>query len=331
MAKSNLEIGYAISSEEHRPIDIVRHARRAEEVGFTYALISDHFHPWVDAQGQSPFVWTLLGAIAQNTRHLRLGTGVTCPTIRIHPAIIAQAAATVAALMPGRFFLGVGTGENLNEHILGDRWPGYEVRAEMLEEAVHVIRLLWQGGLQSHYGKHYTVENARIYTLPDTPPDIMIAASGPESAEMAGKLGDGLISTAPDMEVSEAFDRHAEAGRPKYGQLTVCWAESEAEARATAHRIWPNAGLHGALSQELPLPSNFEAAAKNVSEDDIAKLVVCGNKPQQYLDAIQEFADAGFDHVYIHQVGHDQEGFFNFFQQKLLPQLQDARLYADAR
>jgi G6PDH family F420-dependent oxidoreductase len=273
----------------------------------------------------------MLGAIAQNTRTLRLGTGVTCPMIRIHPAIIAHAAATVAALMPGRFFLGVGTGENLNEHILGDRWPAYAVRAEMLEEAVHVIRLLWQGGLQSHYGKHYTVENARLYTLPETPPDIMIAASGPESAEMAGKIGDGLISTAPDAELTKTFDQHGEAGRPKYGMLTVCWAETEAEARATAHRIWPNAGLHGALSQELPLPSTFEAAAKNVSEDDIAEMMVCGNDPQRYLDAIQEFADAGFDHVYIHQVGHDQEGFFNFYQQKLRPQLQDTRLHANAR
>ena len=177
------EIGYALSSEEHAPADLVRYARLAEERGFTYALISDHFHPWTDRQGQSPFVWSVIGAIAEATERLRLGTGVTCPTIRIHPAIIAQAAATAAALMPGRFFLGVGTGENLNEHILGDRWPEGRVRLEMLEEAIEVIRLLWQGGYQSHHGTHYTVEQARLYTLPDEPPPIMVAAGQAERRE----------------------------------------------------------------------------------------------------------------------------------------------------
>ena len=175
-------IGYALSSEEHAPNDLVRHARLAEQAGFTFALISDHFHPWVDAQGQSPFVWSVIGAIAHATERLELGTGVTCPTTRIHPAIIAQAAATAAAMMPGRFFLGVGTGENLNEHVLGDRWPAHELRLDMLEEAVQVIRLLWQGGSQSHYGKHYTVENARLYTLPEQLPRIIVAASGPSAA-----------------------------------------------------------------------------------------------------------------------------------------------------
>ena len=165
-----VELGYAISSEEHLPNDIVRHAQLAEQAGFSYALISDHFHPWVDAQGHSPFVWSVIGGIAQATSTLRLGTGVTCPTIRIHPAIIAQAAATSAAMMPGRFFLGVGSGENLNEHILGDRWPETDVRLEMLEEAVEVIRQLWQGGYQSFEGSFYTVENARLYTLPEQLP-----------------------------------------------------------------------------------------------------------------------------------------------------------------
>src|SRR3954465_13378228 len=159
------ELGYALSSEEHRPNDLVRAAQRAEEVGFTFALISDHFHPWVDAQGQSPFVWSVLGGIAHATQRLRVGTGVPCPLVRVHPAIIAQATATVAAMMPGRFFLGVGSGENLNEHILGDRWPLPDERLEMLEEAVEVIRLLWQGGEQTHRGRHYTVDHARVYTL----------------------------------------------------------------------------------------------------------------------------------------------------------------------
>ncbi|NJL94910.1 MAG: TIGR03557 family F420-dependent LLM class oxidoreductase [Anaerolineae bacterium] len=317
-----MNIGYAISSEEHPPRDIVRHAQRAEEVGFGYALVSDHFHPWVDRQGHSPFVWSLLGAIAHATERLHIGTGVTCPLIRTHPAIIAHAAATVAAMMPGRFFLGLGTGENLNEHILGDPWPAYAIRHEMLEEAVQVIRLLWRGGLQSHYGRYYTVENARLYTLPEQLPPIMIAASGPKSAEAAGQLGDGLISTSPEASLVEAFRRHGQPNRPRYGKLTVCWAEDVVSARRMAHRIWPNAGLKGELSQELPLPRHFEQATQTVREEDVAESVICGDDPQPYFEGIQAYAEAGFDHVYIHQVGPDQEGFFRFFQAQLLPILQ---------
>src|SRR5687767_3809814 len=202
-----MELGYALSSEEHGPRELVEHARAAEETGFTFALISDHFHPWVDKQGQSPFVWSVIGGIAEATEELRLGTGVTCPTIRIHPAIVAQAAATSAAMLPGRFFLGVGTGENLNEHVLGDRWPETEVRQEMLEEAVAVIRLLWQGGQQSHRGRYYTVENARLYTLPEQPTPIMVAAGGPKAAELAGRIGDGFIGTSAERELLATFDR----------------------------------------------------------------------------------------------------------------------------
>ena len=314
-----VKLGYAISSEEHHPTNIVQHAKLAEEAGFTFALISDHFHPWVDAQGHSPFIWSVLGGIAQSTRNLTLGTGVTCPLIRIHPAVIAQAAATVATMMPGRFFLGVGTGENLNEHILADRWPPYEVRAAMLEEAIELIRLLWQGGMQSYEGKHYTVENARLYTLPEQPPPVMVAAAGPESASLAGKIGDGIISTAPDSELIETFETQGSTQRPKYGKLTVCWARSEAEARQTAHHYWPTAGLKGDQSQELPTPGHFERAAQAVTEEEIAKAIICGNDPQKHLDAIQEFVDAGFDHVYVHQVGPDQEGFFNFYTKSILP------------
>lgn len=324
-----VKLGYAISSEEHHPTDIVQHAARAEEVGFTYALISDHFHPWVSEQGHSPFVWAVLGGIAQITKTLQIGTGVTCPMIRTHPAIIAQSAATVAAMMPGRFFLGVGTGENLNEHILGDRWPAYEIRSEMLEEAIEVIRLLWQGGVQSHYGKHYTVENARLYTLPDTTPPIMIAASGTSSAELAGQIGDGIINTAPDAEVVKAFENSSSGQRPKYGKLTVCWAETVAEARATAYRYWPTAGLKGTLSQELPNPSDFESAAKMVTEDDVAEALICSNDPEAHMKGVQEFVDAGYDHVYVHQVGPDQEGFFNFYQRHILPAFEASELKAE--
>lgn len=313
--------GYWLSSEEHQPNDLVKHAKRAEAVGFPAAMISDHFHPWVDAQGHAPFVWSVIGGIAHATERLQLGTGVTCPTIRTHPAIIAQAAATTAAMMPGRFFLGVGTGEKLNEHILGDHWPPFEVRLEMLEEAIEVMRLLWQGGLKNHRGAYYTVENARLYTLPDQPVPIMFAAAGTQAAEAAGRVADGFVNTSPDKEVIQAFEQAGGAGKPKHGQFTVCWAKTEEEAVRTAFKIWPNSGLKGSLAQELPLPSNFEDASKLVRQEDIAESVVCGPDAQAYLAKIKEYEDAGFTHIYLHQIGPDQEGFFQFFERELKPRI----------
>ena len=312
------EIGFALSSEEHSPLDMVRWAERAEQAGFGFALISDHYHPWTDSQGHSGFVWGLIGAISQRTEKLVLGTGVTCPTIRIHPAIIAQAAATAATLMPGRFFLGVGSGENLNEHILGDKWPPSDVRLEMLEESIEVMRLLWQGGSQSYYGDYYVVENARVYDLPDEPLKIHIAASGTNAAELAGRIGDGLISTSPDSEVVETFKSAGDAKRPIYGQMTVSWAENKDEAIKTALEIWPNAGVPGELSQELPLPAHFQQASKNVTAEQIQEAVVCGPDAGPIRDKIKEFEKAGFTHVYLHQVGPDQEGFLRFAEQELL-------------
>jgi coenzyme F420-dependent glucose-6-phosphate dehydrogenase len=290
----------------------------AEERGFAFALISDHFHPWTDRQGQSPFVWTVIGAIAQATERLRLGTGVTCPLIRTHPAVIAHAAATATVLMPGRFFLGLGTGENLNEHILGDRWPEGPVRFEMLTEAIDIIRLLWQGGYQSHHGTYYTVEQARLYTLPDEPPPIMVAASKPNAAKLAATAGDGLIGTAPDEELLSEFEAAGGTDKPRIGQLTVCWAEDEATARKTALDWWPNAAAPGELGQELALPRHFEQVAELLSEDDVAAKVVCSPHADAHRAAIQEFADAGYDHVYIHQVGPDQEGFLDFYSREIL-------------
>jgi coenzyme F420-dependent glucose-6-phosphate dehydrogenase len=312
------ELGYALSSEEHAPNDLVRYARRAEEIGFTHALVSDHFHPWVDKQGHSPFVWSVLGGIAQVTERIEVGTGVTCPTIRTHPAVIAQAAATAAAMLPGRFFLGVGTGENLNEHILGDAWPPGEIRLEMLTEAIDVIRLLWEGGYQSHRGRYYTVQDARIYTLPDEPPPILVAASKPGAAKLAGAHG-GLIGVAPERDLIEAFEASGGKSKPRYGQVTVCWAKSEQEAKRTAHEWWPNAAVKGDLSQELPLPAHFEQAAQMVSEDDVAEMVVCGPDADAHRGKIREYEKAGYDHVYVHQVGPDQEGFFTFYEKEVLP------------
>lgn len=318
-------IGYALSSEEHHPTALVQQAQRAEAAGFSFALISDHYHPWVSAQGHSPFVWSVIGAIAQATSTLRLGTGVTCPTMRIHPAIIAQAAATAAAMLPERFFLGVGTGENLNEHILGDRWAPFDLRAAMLEEAIEVMRQLWEGETTTFYGRFYRVEDARLFTLPTTPPPVMVAASGPTMAKLAGRLGDGFISTAPKAQLVETFHSASEShkvARPCYGQMTVCWAASEAEAKEIVHKQWPNAGLQGELSQELRTVAHFEQATKMLTQEQTTKEVVCGPDAQAHIAGIQEYIDAGFDHVYIHQIGEDQEGFCRFYAKAVLPHFQ---------
>src|SRR5436305_1774932 len=279
-----------------------------EETGFEYAFVSDHFHPWTDTQGQSPFVWATIGGIAQATNTLRLGTGVTCPTIRTHPVIIAQAAATAGAMMPGRFFLGVGSGENLNEHVVGTRWPAANVRQDMLEEAVEVIRLLWQGGNQNFRGAFYEVENACIYTLPDERPEIYIAAGGESAAELAGRKGDGMISTAPEEGIVDSFRKAGGGDKPTYGQVHVCWAADEKAARRTAHKVWPNAAIAGELGQELPSPRHFEQAADMVTEDDVAEKVTCGPDPERHLDAVRRDLDAGYEYAYVRRVGQGAGG-----------------------
>ncbi len=315
-----MELGYALSSEEHDPEHLVRWAQQAEAAGFDFALISDHFHPWIDKQGNSAFVWTVIGAIAQTTSRLRLGTGVTCPIMRIHPAIIAQAAATAATLMPERFFLGVGTGENLNEHITGEGWPEPAVRLEMLEEAIEVIRLLWQGGEQSYRGGYYAVEQARLYTLPAELPPLFVAADGDKAATLAGKAGDGLIGVAPKADLIKTFRGAGGKNKPRYGQVTVCYAADEGEARGIAHTWWPNAGLEGNLSWEVKTPGLFEHAVKPVSEDVVAESIICGPDARRHCEGIQRFLDAGYDHVYVHQVGPEQNAFFHFYEEEILPE-----------
>jgi G6PDH family F420-dependent oxidoreductase len=314
-----VELGYKLSSEEFGPDELVRFAARAEQAGFGFALVSDHFHPWTDRQGQSPFVWTVLGAIAQATSRLRVGTAVTCPTIRTHPAIIAHAAATTAALMPGRFVLGVGTGENLNEHVVGRGWPSGDVRLDMLEEAVRVIRLLWEGGTKSHHGRYYTVEDARLYTLPEEPPPIMVAASRPGAAELAGRSGDAMINTEVDAQLIERFEAAGGDESPRFVELTVCWAKDEKRARRTAHEIWALAGLGGSLFTELALPSHFEAALEPVTEERVAQAVVCGPDAGRHVDAIRKAADGGYTHVCVHQIGPEQDGFMDFYAREVMP------------
>jgi G6PDH family F420-dependent oxidoreductase len=241
--------------------------------------------------------------------------------MRIHPAIIAQAAATAAVMMPDRFFLGIGSGENLNEHILGDQWPPAAIRLEMMEEAVEIIRELWEGEEVSHYGTYYTVEDARIYTLPEMLPPIYIASGGEQSAELAGRIGDGLISGTPLEGLLQSFDEGGGVGKPRYGKVDVCWAESEEEGRKTAYKQWANTGIKGQLNYELATPVLIEQAASMVREEDVAKNVACGPDPEKHLKEIQKFADVGYDHIYIHQIGPNQEEFFKFYEKNILPEL----------
>lgn len=315
--------GYTLSSEEHGPRALVDLARRAEAAGFSFAVISDHFHPWVHSQGQSPFVWSVIGGIAEATQTLRVGTGVTCPTRRLHPAVVAQAAATAAVMLPGRFFLGVGSGEHLNEHIVGEAWPPAPTRIEMLEEAIGLIRELWTGETVSAIGEHFRLDEARLYTLPEEPPPLYVAASGPLSAALAARAGDGLIATSPDAELVGTFRSEAGPRKPRYGQLKVCYADDPAEARAIAHRFWPTAGLKGRddLLWELKTPALFQELIANVRPADVAASILCGPDVDAHVEKIQRYQEAGFDHIYIHQIGPDQLGFFEFYRSKVLPQL----------
>jgi G6PDH family F420-dependent oxidoreductase len=303
-----MRIGCSLSSEEHDPRALVEQARRAEDAGFAALWISDHFHPWIDEQGHSPFVWSVIGAIAQAT-NLPVTTGVTCPTMRIHPAVVAQAAATSSLLLEGRFALGVGSGEALNEHILGDRWPEAPERLEMLEEAVEVMRLLWSGENESHRGRHYRVENARLYDVPDEPPKVIVSGFGPKATELAARIGDGYATTAPDEELIGLYRREGGDG-PVQAGAKICFGDDEAECRRTVHRLWPNVGLPGELAQVLPTPKHFEQAAEIVSEERATSSIPCGPDIDAHAKALQEFADAGVDEVFVHQIGQDQDAFF---------------------
>ena len=313
-------VGYALSSEEHGAIDLVRHARRAEEAGFSFTLISDHCHSSIGRDGRSPFAWSVLGAIAQATETLRVGTGLTCPTTRIDPAIIAQASATAASLMPGRFFLGLGTGAREAEHVLGTPWTDRDVRAGRQEETVGVIRESWASLALTPRGHHSSAAHARIHSVPDLPPPIYVAAGGVTSAREAARLGDGLIGTRPDRALVDAFAEASGHG-PRIGQVTVCWAPSEAEARRTARDSWPMGEIHGASIQEPPRPPHFERSTGSMSEDRVADVVPCGPDPERHLARIAEYVDAGYDHIYLHQVGRDQTGFIKFAEGELLPAL----------
>ena len=315
-----MKIGYFLSCEEFGPLELLEQARMAEETGFEALWISDHYHPWVEEQGQSPFVWSVIGGLSQVTSRLPVYTAVTCPTVRIHPAVIAQAAATSAVMLEGRFGLGVGSGEALNEHIFGDAWPSTDIRLEMLEEAVEVIRLLWEGGTKDYEGRHYAVENARIYTLPDEPPPILVSGFGPKATRLAGRIGDGYMNVAPNAELLELFRSSGGGEKPAHGAFKACYGADEAECIRTAYQTWPNEALPGELAQVLPTPTHFEQATQLVTEEMIAESMPCGPDPEPHREMIRSFDEAGYDEVYVQQIGPNQKEFFDFYQGEIMPE-----------
>jgi G6PDH family F420-dependent oxidoreductase len=313
-------LGYFLSCEEFAPAELVRQAVRAESAGFERLWISDHFHPWNDEQGQSPFVWSVIGALSQACS-LPVTTAVTCPIGRIHPAVVAQAAATCAAQLDGQFVLGLGTGEALNEHITGQHWPAAATRREMLEESVEVIRRLFTGKQISYRGKYFTVENARIYTLPAQPPPIYISGFGPHSARLAGRIGDGYQTTMPSRELLSEFREAGGAGKPTQAGFKVCHAATIEDGVSNAHRLWANEHLPGELAQILPTPAHFEQASSLVSASAVEEAVPCGPDIKPYIDRIRAYSDAGFDEVYIQQIGSGQDRFFDFWESQVVPEI----------
>jgi G6PDH family F420-dependent oxidoreductase len=314
------QIGIFLSSEEHSARRLVDIAQKAQQSGFDRFWISDHFHPWIDAQGESPFVWSTIGAIAASVPNAHVTTAVTCPTVRIHPAIVAQAAATSATLLDGRFVLGVGSGEALNEHILGDPWLGIEQRLSMLEESVEIMRALWDGGNVSFDGQHYVVDRARLYSLPDEPPPVYVSAFGPQATQTAAEIADGWVNVSPEKEFLDNYRDNGGKG-PAHGGMKICWGPDEQACIDTVHRLWPNEALGGELAQVLPMPAHYEAATEAITKDMVAEAVPCGPDPEKHAAKIKAFLDAGYDEVYVNQIGDDQEGFLEALNNEILPLL----------
>ncbi|MFE3787662.1 LLM class F420-dependent oxidoreductase [Streptomyces goshikiensis] len=317
-----VRFGYTMMTEQAGPRELVEHVAAAERAGFDFSVTSDHYSPWLAAQGHSPYAWSVLGAAAQATTTIPLMTYVTCPTVRYHPAVVAQKAATLQLLSEGRFRLGLGSGENLNEHVVGPGWPAAHVRLGMLEEAVEIIRALFAGGGVNHHGQYFDVENARLWDLPEQPPPIGVAVSGDRSCDLAGRLADLVIAIDPERELLEAFDRAGGAGKPRVGQLAVCYDPDRDAAVARAHEQfrWSAGGWR--VNAELPGPAAFDQAARYVRPEDIAESIPCGDGTDEFVDAVRPFADAGFTEIALVQVGGaHQRPFIDWAESVLLPAL----------
>ncbi len=314
-----MRFGYFLSCEEYSPAELIEQAVAAERAGFDALWISDHFHPWNDEQGQSPFVWGMIGALSQACS-LPVTTAVTCPTTRVHPAIVAQAAATAAVQLHGRFVLGVGTGEALNEHVLGDPWPSEDVRLDMLEEAVELMRRLWSGEVVTVRGEYYDIDTARVYTLPDEPVPVYVSAFGPKALDVAARIGDGFINTNDDADIVRQFKEKSD-GKPCHGGVKVAWAETADEGIDHAHRLWANSGLPGELSQVLPSPKHFEQASQLVTRDSTAESIVAGNDIDEHVDQLSSYVEAGYDEVYVANMGPNYLAMIESYGKDVLPQL----------
>lgn len=309
--------GYTLMTEEHGPKELVDCAVRAEQSGFDFLVTSDHYHPWVPEQHHSPYAWSVLGAVAAVTERIELATLVTCPIIRYHPAIVAQKAATIGVLSDGRFTLGLGAGERLNEHVVGMGWPAADERQAMLDEAVEIMRLLWQGGYHSYRGEYYDVEDARVFDLPDQPVPIAVAAGGPQAAELAGRAGEGLVATDPEADLVDAFRAAGGDGNQTWCQIPVCWGDDTDTALQTAHDNFRWSALGWKVQAELPNPVNFAAAAETVRPEDLADSIPHGPDVERYTAAAAEYADAGFERIAFVQIGDEQDGFLRFWESEL--------------
>lgn len=321
-----VSIGYTIMGEQAGPKQLVADSIRAEEAGFDFVAASDHYFPWLVEQGHSPYAWAVLGAVAQATHRIELMTYVTCPTMRYHPAVVAQKAATLQLLSDGRFSLGLGSGENLNEHVIGQPWPPADIRHEMLDDALRIIRPLLAGETVTFRGQHLQAENARLWDLPADPPDIGIAVSGARSCELAGTHADRMIAVEPDAELGKRFESAGGAGKPRVGQIGVSYDPDPAVARKRALEQfrWFTGGWD--VMAELPTPKSFAAASRSVRGEDIATQLPCGPDIDAHVEAVQRFVEAGFTHVALVQIGAETQGaFLDWAEQELLPELRKLR------
>jgi G6PDH family F420-dependent oxidoreductase len=314
--------GYTMMGEQAGPRQLVADVVRAEQAGFDFSVASDHYSPWLDVQGHSPYTWSVLGAAAQATSRIPLMTYVTCPLFRYHPVVVAQKAATMQLLSEGRFTLGLGAGENLNEHAAVAAWPPVDVRHDMLAEALEIMRALFEGGYVNYRGQHYDVQAAKLWEVPDPPVPIGVAVSGPRSCEIAGRYGDAVIAVEPRAELLELFDRTGGAGKPRIGQVPVCYDPDRDKAVARAHEQFRWFGGGWKVNAELPGTAAFEAASQFVRPEDVAEQIACGSDVDEFVAKADQYTDAGFTHVALVQVGGDSQAeFLDWAEQRLLPAL----------
>lgn len=330
---AQLTVGYAAMLEQFGPQEVVGFTALAEEHGFSGCMAADHFQPWVPQQGEAAFVWNVLTAIGERTRG-DLGPGVTCPSFRFHPAIVAQASATLEAMYPGRHWLGVGSGEALNEHVIAGYWPEAGERSARMFEAIEVIKKLFDASLAGkdvrHEGRFFKMESTRLWTMPATPPPVLVATAGPVNAKRTGRLADGIITVgAPLEKIGGLFDRFAEGAREagkdpdgmlKVLQLHLSWAATDEEALANAITEWPNGGMKFPKA-DIRSPLDFEQMAKLVRPEDFTGRMVISSDPDVHRAAIQRFVDLGFDRVYLHNVGRNQAEWIEVFGREVLPKL----------